>query len=160
LLLQQLPVLSPVERLVDLACGNGVLGLAAFRMQLARQVLYCDESAMAVASAKYNARQLFPTAFERFEFLHGDGLLDYRGTAAQLVLCNPPFHSQHTVDEYVGRRLLAQCSEHLAAGGSLCLVANRHLDYKATLKRGFDRVEKLAGDSKFTVWLAHRNARE
>ena len=160
LLLQQLAVLPPVERLVDLACGNGVLGLAAFKMQLAGQVLCCDESAMAVASAQHNARQLFPTEFEHFEFLHGDGLLDYRGAAAQLVLCNPPFHSQHTVDEYVGRRLLAQCSEHLAAGGSLCLVANRHLDYRATLRRGFDRVDKLAGDSKFTVWLAQRNAPE
>ena len=160
LLLQQLALVPPVERLVDLACGNGVLGLAAFKMQMAGQVLCCDESAMAVASAQYNARQLCANEFEHFKFLHGDGLLDYRGAAAQMVLCNPPFHSQHTVDEYVGRRLLAQCSEHLSAGGSLCLVANRHLDYKATLRRGFDLVEKLAGDSKFTVWLAHRNARE
>ena len=157
LLLKQLARLSPVDRVVDLACGNGVLGLTAFNTQLARQVLFCDESAMAVASARYNAQQLFPREAEHFEFLHGDGLLDYRGTAAQLVLCNPPFHSQHTVDEYVGRRLLAQCGEHLAEGGSLCLVANRHLDYMATLRRSFDQVSKLASDSKFTVWLAQRS---
>lgn len=157
LLLQQLAQLSPVESLIDLACGNGVLGLAAFKVQLARKVVFCDESAMAVASAQYNAGTVFPGDDSHFEFHHGDGLLGYQGPPAKLVLCNPPFHSQHTVDEYVGRRLLEQCSQYLAGGGRLCLVANRHLDYDATLRRGFDRVDKLASDNKFTVWLAQRS---
>jgi len=36
-------------------------------------------------------------------------------------------------------------------------VANQHLDYLPTLKRNFSRVETLAQDRRFTVWLARRD---
>ena len=74
------------------------------------------------------------------------------------MLCNPPFHSNHAVDEYAGRHLLAQCARGLVDSGQLCLVANRHLDYRPTLKRGFGAVEKLAQNSKFIVWLARKRS--
>ena len=157
-LLQHLDKLTPVERVLDLACGNGVLGLAAFQLGLAKQIVWCDESAMAMQSAQTNADNLFPDAKQHFQFTHGDGILGYQGEPAQLILCNPPFHAQHAVDEYVGQRLLVQCASHLADGGSLCLVANRHLDYAHTLRRGFVNVEKLASNDKFILWLAHGGA--
>ena len=156
-LLQQLPGLAPAGLLVDLACGNGVLGLAALQQALAARVLFCDESAMAIASARLNADTLFPGRAGDIAFHHGDGLLEFTGEAADLILCNPPFHLNHAVDEFAGRHLLAQCSPRLRSGGRLCLVANRHLDYRATLRRGFARVEKLAQDSKFIVWLAQKS---
>lgn len=153
-LLSQLGRLSPGQRLVDLACGNGVLGLAAYRTGLAQQVTFCDESAMAIASARDNAGRLFPAANGAFDFFHGDGLNGLDPLSADLVLCNPPFHQGHVVDEYAGRRLLAQCPRHLAPGGGLCLVANRHLAYRPTLSKQFKEVSVLAENSKFTVYLA------
>ena len=153
-LLQHLDDLAPAETLVDLACGNGVLGLAAIKHGMAKQAAFCDESAMAIASAWLNANQVFPA--NNFTFHQGDGLLGYSGKPVQLILCNPPFHLGHTVDEFAGKHLLAQCSHHLTAGGRLCLVANRHLDYLPTLKRDFQRVEKIAQNSKFIIWLAHK----
>jgi len=155
-LLQHLADLDPAATLVDLACGNGVLGLAAMKHGKAREVVFCDESAMAIASAWSNASQVFPGQTNDFSFHQGDGLLDYSGDPAQLILCNPPFHLGHTVDEFAGKHLLRQCDHHLAAGGRLCLVANRHLDYLATLKRDFQRVEKIGENSKFIIWLAHK----
>jgi 16S rRNA G1207 methylase RsmC len=154
LLLEQLQALEPATRVVDLACGNGVLGLSAFRQGLASEVLFADESAMAVASAQANAARLFPTDSARFVFHRGDGLADYAGPAAGLILCNPPFHLNHVVDDYAGRRLLEQCARHLQPGGRLCIVANQHLDYLPTLRRHFGAVEKLARDRRFIVWLA------
>jgi 16S rRNA G1207 methylase RsmC len=156
LLLAQAGCLAPVDTLLDLACGNGVLGLSGFKSGLARQVICADESAMAVASARANATRLFPQAGDAFHFHQGDGLTGYDGPQAQLVLCNPPFHLQHTVDDYAGRRLLEQCARHLPPGGHLCLVANRHLEYRSTLIRHFRRVDKLAQDARFCVWLAER----
>jgi 23S rRNA (guanine1835-N2)-methyltransferase len=152
LLLQQLIDIPPAATLLDLACGNGVLGLTAFKQGLAAKVIFADESAMAVASARNNSARLFPGV--SFEFHHGDGLADYRGAAADLILCNPPFHLNHAVDEYAGRRLLRQCARHLQPGGRLCLVANQHLDYLPSLKRNFSRVETLAHDRRFVVWMA------
>jgi 16S rRNA G1207 methylase RsmC len=143
-----------VEELVDLACGNGVIGLVAYRRGLARNVTFCDESAMAIASARENAARIFPDDAGNLGFFHGDGLRHYPGRPPKLVLCNPPFHDQHNVDAAAGRRLLRQASRILANGGKLCLVANRHLDYASTLRRDFDQVSRLASNRKFIVWLA------
>jgi 16S rRNA G1207 methylase RsmC len=151
-LLQQLHLLQPAECGADLACGNGVIGIAALRHGLSRSMYFCDESAMAIASARDNAARLAPPA-TAVSFHHGDGLAGLR-QAFDLILCNPPFHLGHTVTEYAGRRLLAACASHLAPGGSLCLVANRHLDYGPTLRRHFRAAEQLAGNRKFVVWRA------
>lgn len=154
LLIAQLPGLGRGLRVADLACGNGVLGLAALDGGLAREVLFCDESSMAVASAWSNLHRLRPDDVGHCEQHLGDGLRDYPGAPFDLVLCNPPFHLQHTVDDYAGRRLLSQAAGHLSAQGRLCLVANRHLRYRPALARDFARVEQLAQNNKFTVWLA------
>ena len=156
LLLAQLARLAPASAVLDLACGNGVLGLAAFKASVAPQVIFADESALAIASTRLNAGRLFPENSTAFAYCQDDGLENYAGPAADLILCNPPFHLNHAVDAYAGRRLLAQCARHLQPGGRLCLVANRHLDYLPTLKRHFQSVEKLAGDRRFNVLLARR----
>lgn len=157
LLLDTLPLLSPAGTVIDLACGNGVLGLAALQRGLAAELVFADESAMAITSAQGNLARLFPKLAGECSFHHGDGLLAYTGAAAGLILCNPPFHLNHVVDEYAGRRLLAQCAAQLAPGGSLCLVANRHLDYAPALRRDFRHIKKLAADRRFTVWQARRD---
>ena len=156
LLLAQLGLLAPARRVLDLACGNGVLGLTALQAGLADELVFCDESAMAVESARRNAARLFPLNSARIHYHHGDGLLGYSAEPADLILCNPPFHLNHAVDEYAGRRLLVQCARQLPAGGRLCLVANRHLNYMPTLRRHFRRVDKIAQDRKYIAWLAEK----
>jgi 23S rRNA (guanine1835-N2)-methyltransferase len=156
-LFEQLPRLAPCETVIDLACGNGVLGLAAIKQGLAKNAVFCDESAMAIASAQLNVNRVLPLAAHHCSFHHGDGLQDFPGKAAHLILCNPPFHQEHTVDEFAGRHLLVQCYNHLQPGGSLCLVANKHLDYLPLLKSSFKRVEKFAGNSKFNILLARKD---
>ena len=151
-LLANLNRLAPAERIIDLACGNGVLGLAALRLGLSGALVACDESAMAVACATENIR-VHSDSID-VEIVHGDGLLDITADS-DLVLCNPPFHLQQTVDDFAGRRLLAQAADYLHSGGRLCLVANRHLNYQQSLRRRFQRVELLAENSKFRIWLAH-----
>ena len=155
-LVAHLGQLAPASTAIDLACGNGVLGLAAFKQGLAKSLLFCDESAMAIASAQANVEQLHAEASAAFSFHQGDGLLAYEGAPVELILCNPPFHLEHTVDEFAGRHLLAQCAQHLSSGGRLCLVANRHLDYMPLLRHAFRRVEKLATNAKFNIFVAHK----
>jgi 23S rRNA (guanine1835-N2)-methyltransferase len=155
-LLHYLRQLPPVESAIDLACGNGVLGLFAAKHALARTVAFCDESAMALASARANAEQVFPQFGARFGFHHGDGLRDYPGEPVQLILCNPPFHQEHTVNDFAGRHLLSRCSRHLQPGGQLYVVANRHLDYSIVLRREFRRVAKCAGNARFNILMAQK----
>lgn len=155
-LLEQLPTVAPAETLIDLACGNGILGLVALKQGVASHIAFCDESAMAVRSARLNASRIFPQDSSNISFFQGDGLIDYCGKPAQLILCNPPFHLQHTVDDFAGRNVLEQCSQHLQPGGRLYLVANRHLDYQPTLRRTFDRVEKFVSNARFNIVLARK----
>ncbi len=151
-LLEQLPRLTPVARGADLACGNGVLGLAALASGLCREMTFAEESAMAIAAARDNCAALFGER-SGLHFLHGDGL-SQAGGVFDLILCNPPFHFGHSVDDFAGRRLLLQCAGRLAPSGALCVVANRHLPYRSLLQRHFPRVEVLAANSKFSVWIA------
>lgn len=156
LLMQNCHRLAPVERVIDLACGNGVLGLYALQQGLAQHVFFTDESAMAVECARRNHRHLFQDA-EHAVFAWADGLSGYAADPVDLVLCNPPFHSGHTVDITAGRHVLSRCADHLSARGKLCLVANRHLNYRGLLKRRFAHVEQLAANRKFVVLLAHKS---
>ena len=151
-LLENLHLVEPVHTAADLACGNGLLGIAALKLQLAKTMLFADESAMAVASTRQNASMLSAPG-TKTAFHQGDGLLGVE-EKFELVLCNPPFHLGHTVDDFAGRRLLQQAAQSLLPGGSLVLVANSHLDYAATMKRMFRRVEKLAQNNKFVIWRA------
>jgi 23S rRNA (guanine1835-N2)-methyltransferase len=156
-LLEHLPTLDPAEIVIDLACGNGVIGLAACAMGLTEKLVFLDESAMAVASARLNADKVFPDKAANFSFEQGDGLKAYSGEPAQLILCNPPFHMDHTVDEFAGYNLLKRCADHLTNDGRLCFVANRHLDYRPILKRSFKRIEKLAGNARFNILVAYKS---
>jgi len=153
-LLDNLHRVDPVERAADLACGNGVLGIAAMQQAAAGAVTFADESAMAIASARHNVRAILgKTASAAFH--HGDGLLACE-QQFELILCNPPFHLGHTVDEFAGRRLIEQCADALQPGGQLLLVANRHLNYGGVFKRRFSRVEQPGQNRKFRLWRAFR----
>lgn len=155
-LLEELPESANAETLIDLACGNGILGLVALKRGIAKNIVFCDESVMALRSARLNAGQIFPQEAENISFHLGDGLLEYRKKPAQLILCNPPFHLQHTIDDFAGRHLLSQCSKHLQPGGQLYVVANRHLDYVRSLRHDFGRVEKFACNAKFNIVFAQK----
>lgn len=174
LLLSILHQLAPAETLIDLGCGNGILGLASMQAGLAKNVVFADESAQAIASAKLNCAALFPQRSSHFVFHHDDGLRSWpnvdlspelqektmaeaRQETADLIICNPPFHLDTHVDEFAGRHLLHQCVQKLHAGGQLCLVANRHLHYQALLQRHFSQCKQIAANSKFNVYLCTKS---
>jgi len=152
LLLSVLDHLAPVSRAADLACGNGIVGMHLLQQDLVDQVLFSDESAMAIASARENLPQQWQ---HRADFFHGDGLAQ-PGACYDLVLLNPPFHLGHVVDEFAGRRLIRQAHDALVPGGSLLLVFNNHLKYRTQLRSLFGPVEELARNSRFTVVRAFR----
>ena len=154
LLLANLRHLSPAASMLDLACGNGVLGLSACKTGLAEKLVFCDESIMAITSAKINAERAFPGLHKDFTFHLGDGLIGYTGEPVELIICNPPFHLDHVVEEFAGRRLLQHCGEHMLPDGRLCVVANRHLKYPALLRRTFHQVDTISANNKFNVYLA------
>ncbi len=153
LLIEHMPVDARFQRIVDLGCGNGVIGLIASALNPGASLTFCDESFMAVASAQANFRTAFADA-RVAEFKVGDCLQGVADASQDLVLINPPFHQQHSVGDAVAWRMLKDARRALVAGGELRLVGNRHLGYHAKLKKLFGNCEAVASTNKFVILKA------
>ena len=157
LLLEHMTV-ADHDHVVDLGCGNGVLGLNALSLAPACKVTFVDESLMAVESAKDNVANNFQDQVEQCEFVASnclESLLDrpYRPLVTK-VFCNPPFHQQNAITDHIAWQMFHDAYELLNKGGHLIVVANRHLDYYPKLKRLFGGVNTIANDRKFVIYSA------
>ena len=150
LLLENMPVADRFRRIVDLGCGNGVIGIVAAALNPEASLLFCDESYMAIASAKENFRDAFARS-RAASFRVGDGLQAVDSGHHDLVLINPPFHQQHSVGDATAWQMFKQARRVLTRGGELRIVGNRHLAYHSKLKKLFGNCETIASDSKFVV---------
>ncbi|MDG4864807.1 methyltransferase [Streptomyces sp. T-3] len=152
-LLQHLPERHGPELVVDLGCGNGVVGTAAALGNPEAEVLFLDESHQAVASAEATYR-LNVESGGKAEFRPGDGLAGVEPDSVDLVLNNPPFHSHQATTDATARRMFTQARRALRPGGELWVVGNRHLGYHVQLKRIFGNCELVAGNPKFVILKA------
>ena len=153
LLLRHLPDREGRDRVVDLGCGNGVVGTAAALGNPESDVLFVDESHQAVASAEATfAANAGPAA--KAEFVVGDALTSVPAGSADLVLNNPPFHSHRATTDTAARRMFGTARAALREGGELWVVGNRHLGYHVRLRRLFGNCEVVGSDPKFVVLRA------
>lgn len=150
-MLESFSHLPSCETLFDLACGNGVLGIAAAQQLQVKNLKLFDESHMAVSCALANSETILNSKNIDIEAVHGDGLKAYQGIAPDLIICNPPFHHNFVVDEYIGQRLITDAAKLLQTGGKLWLVANRHLPYYRQLRSLFKSVREVSSNKKFMV---------
>lgn len=139
------------EAVVDLGCGNGLLGLQALKHYPKAKVSFCDESAMALASAKNNVSLNFLERLADCEFNHDNALQHQADNSADLVLCNPPFHQQNTISTHIAQQMFRDAKRCLRSGGQLIVVANRHLGYHPLLKSYFGGYKLLASNNKFVI---------
>ncbi|GHI09674.1 ribosomal RNA large subunit methyltransferase G [Streptomyces cellostaticus] len=151
-LLQHLPAGTGGGRVVDLGCGNGVVGTAVALADPQAEVLFVDESFQAVASAEatYKANGVPGHA----EFRVGDGLAGVAPGSVDLVLNNPPFHSHQATTDATAWRMFTGAKRALRPGGELWVIGNRHLGYHVKLKRLFGNSRLVASDPKFVVLKA------
>jgi 16S rRNA (guanine1207-N2)-methyltransferase len=152
--LQHLPAGRGPRRVVDLGCGNGVVGTAMALANPEAEVLFVDESFQAVASAEetYRANGVPGHA----EFRVGDGLAGVPAGSVDLVLNNPPFHSHQATTDATAWRMFTGARRALRPGGELWVIGNRHLGYHVKLRRLFGNSELVAADPKFVVLRAVR----
>ncbi len=150
--LPHLPKNLGQAQVADLGCGNGVIGLVCALSNPQAQLRMIDESYMAVQSATENWQQALGQ--RPVSIYAGDGLAAEQSDSLDLVLCNPPFHQQQVVGDFLARRMFQQSHRALKTGGELWIVGNRHLGYHITLRRMFASVEQIAANPKFVIFKA------
>ena len=152
-MLEHLPVMS-ARQVVDLGCGNGVLGLSLLARDPQVEVIFCDESYMAIASARENVQENLPDAVGRAHFMVNNCLDGVEIGSADRILCNPPFHQLQAITDHIAWQMFQDAHRVLPRGGDLWVVGNRHLDYHLKLKRLFGNAQLVAGNKKFVILKA------
>lgn len=149
--LQHLPKIAPEQTVVDLGCGNGVIGLSVLAKQPQAKVVFKDESYMAIASARLNIENNVPQQTSQCRFEADDCLTNEVSTSADIVLCNPPFHQQHATTDHIAWQMFNDAKRVLKTGGELRIIGNRQLGYHIKLKRVFGNCKIIANNKKFVV---------
>ncbi len=140
--------------IVDLGCGNGIIGMCALVQNPQAQMTFVDESYMAVASSELNVAHNLPQEMDRCQFEMNNSLAGIERESLQAVLCNPPFHQQHAITDHTAWQMFCDAKRCLQVGGELWIVGNRHLDYYQKLRRLFGNCTTVASNQKFLILKA------
>jgi len=150
--LQHFPGLSEAETVIDLGCGNGILGLQALQKNPQLKLSFVDESCHAIYATRCAVEALGVS--DRAKLTHNHCLQGFDTNSVDTVLCNPPFHQQQAVGIQIAQQMFRDSARVLKPGGTLYIIGNRHLGYHVELKKHFKKVNTLASDKKFVLWAA------
>ena len=154
-LLQNMPGFSNIKSIIDLGCGNGVVGLNLAIQYPEAQVTFVDESFMSIQSAYLTCIQNQINTSQHL-FKVNDSLTNFDENYCDLIVCNPPFHQSHNLSIDSALKMFYQSYTSLTKGGYFIVVANRHLPYYSHLKKIFKNCKTIANNSKFNLFLMEK----
>ena len=151
--LQHIPQSERYKTIIDLGCGNGVVGLIAAEKNPQAKLLFFDVSFMAVESARQTFEGFLTSASRSNDALFqvNDCLAGVKENSADLILNNPPFHQDNAVGDEVAWTMFKQSKIVLKHKGELFVIGNRHLGYHIKLKKIFGNCEVVATNKKFVI---------
>ena len=134
---------------LDFGCGAGVIGACIGTLNQKVNLTCLDSNALALKSCEETlaANGLDGTV------IASDGLSEVQHSY-DMIISNPPIHAGVKTDTHMSMRLLDSVHKHIKPGGSLILVANRHLPYEKWLSQNFMHLVELAANQHFKVLTA------
>lgn len=136
------------DKIVDLGCGNGIIGLQAKRQNPSSKIFFFDDSQMAIKSARENYNNFFS---DHAQFRWTNCLEGSEELKASLVLCNPPFHQNNTIGDHISRQMFNDSRDALKENGQMRVIGNNHLSYPQKLKEIFGNSKVVTRNSRFTI---------
>jgi 16S rRNA (guanine1207-N2)-methyltransferase len=121
------------DKVLDLGCGYGLLGIFAAKAARPEAVFLLDRDEVAIACAK---RNVVLNGVEGATCAVSDGFRDFHEAGFTKILCNPPYHA----DFSVAKHFIEKGFNRLAVGGSMWMVAKRGPWYRNKLRGIFGNV--------------------
>ena len=138
------------DKVLDLGCGCGVVGILAAKQIGANNVVMCDVSENAVQLSKQNAAA---NGVAGVTIRRSDGLKEISETGFTLILSNPPYHT----DFAVAKGFIEDGFKKLAIGGKMVMVTKRLDWYRNKLSSVFGGVTVKEKDGYY-VFLAEKRS--
>ncbi|HLW65490.1 MAG TPA: methyltransferase [Gemmataceae bacterium] len=126
---------NPGDRVLDLGCGAGAVGLAAARKAGPEgQIIFVDSNVRAIALAEINARA---AGLSNFRAMASIRLEEFEPKSFDVILTNPPYYASQSIAQMFIRR----SHELLKPGGSFCLVTKQFEQMEAMVREVFGEPE-------------------
>ncbi|PCJ65198.1 MAG: hypothetical protein COA58_10055 [Bacteroidetes bacterium] len=147
ILLENLPPISDSDTVLDLACGNGVIGAYVRKNAPNCSISVLDDSFLAISSAKLNLSK------DNVSYHWSDTVKSCKDEKFDFILCNPPFHFEYENTIEISMKLFKEACGTLKPKGKFYLVANTHLNYSTHLSKIFKQVTQVVQSGKYEVIL-------
>ena len=138
----------PSDKVLDLGCGYGVVGILAGKLIGEQNVIMCDVSEQAIESAAMNLRL---NNVPEISIRLSDGYKNVAETDFTLILSNPPYHADFSVPKH----FIEVGYKKLVLGGKLVMVTKRLDWYKNKLTSVFGGV-KIHEINGYYVFVAEK----
>jgi len=144
--LNHIGVTEDDKKILDLASGNGILGIVAQSINPKSELHLIDDSYLAIESSKLNLSK------DTTQFHWNNKLDHFENDYFDLVISNPPFHFEFETNIEISIGLFRQVHSVLKTGGRFRSVASKHLNFKTHLEPMFSSTRIVAETTKFVVY--------
>ena len=134
----------------DFGCGYGALGQAVLAQEAVTELTLIDLDRRAVEAVRRNLTD------PRARHLWADVRTLDSLTDLDFVVANPPFHDGGAEDRALGQAFIDRAAKSLRTGGTLWMVANRHLPYEAGQKSAFKAVRAVVEGEGYKIIEARK----
>lgn len=141
----------PTDKVLDLGCGYGVVGILAARLIGTERVMMVDVDPLAVELTRRNV-EANGAAGLRVEVSDGLAVVDDQDFT--LILSNPPYHEDFSVP----KAFIEEGFTRLTVGGKMVMVVKRLTWYKNKLTTTFGGVKVEEIDGYFVLTAEKRSA--
>ena len=144
-------VFEPTDKVLDLGCGYGLVGVVAAQFVPAERIFLIDNDPNATEAARIN---LDRADAHGAKVILSDGFNQLRETDFTKIVSHPPYHS----DFSVAKHFIEKGFNRLQIGGTMVMVTRRETWYRNKLSAIFGGVRVKARNGYFVFQAEKRSS--